>query len=284
MPHIDPSKLAQYLGLIIIALLAATVLFFVVLYISSVFRFILFESVVRRKCSIREGWNRWQTPGRRYFLWQLVFQFAFGIMFAILVGIPLGFAAIAGWLVHWREHLLPLILGGILLLICLATFALVAGVVHVMAKDFLVPVMALESLDFAEGWGRVLEMASLEKKSYAVYIVMKIALALGAALLFGILSVLVCLMFLIPVGLISVAAIMMAKSAGIGWNVFTVTAAIVAGSIALAVLLYLISLVSVPAIVFFPAYSIYFFSSRYPALAAFLNPPSPLPPQAPASV
>jgi hypothetical protein len=49
-------------------------------------------------------------------------------------------------------------------------------------------------------------------------------------------------------------------------------------------LLYVFSLVSVPVIVFFPAYSIYFFAARYPALEAMLHPvaapqePPPLPP------
>ncbi|MGB2834648.1 MAG: hypothetical protein WBC30_03385, partial [Candidatus Sulfotelmatobacter sp.] len=38
--------------------------------------------------------------------------------------------------------------------------------------------------------------------------------------------------------------------------------------------LYVVSLISVPVIVFFPAYSIYFFAARYPALSAALYPPS----------
>ena len=58
----------------------------------------------------------------------------------------------------------------------------------------------------------------------------------------------------------------------------------------LAVLLYVIALISVPAIVFFPAYSIYFFASRYLPLDALLHPPpmaasvpplAPLPPPEP---
>jgi hypothetical protein len=41
-------------------------------------------------------------------------------------------------------------------------------------------------------------------------------------------------------------------------------------------LIYLIALVSVPATVFFPAYAIHFFASRYPNLNALLNPaPTP---------
>jgi hypothetical protein len=54
----------------------------------------------------------------------------------------------------------------------------------------------------------------------------------------------------------------------------------------LAVLFFVMSLISVPAIVFFPAYSIYFFASRYPPLDALLHPapppmvsPPPVPPQ-----
>ena len=42
--------------------------------------------------------------------------------------------------------------------------------------------------------------------------------------------------------------------------------------------LYLVSLLAVPAIVFFPAYAIYFFAARYQALSLALYPPSPTPP------
>jgi hypothetical protein len=45
----------------------------------------------------------------------------------------------------------------------------------------------------------------------------------------------------------------------------------VVGCILLGIFLYLVSLVSVPVIVFFPAYSIYFFAARYPRLSAILN-------------
>jgi hypothetical protein len=38
------------------------------------------------------------------------------------------------------------------------------------------------------------------------------------------------------------------------------------------------SLISVPVTVFFPAYSIYFFAARYPALSAVLYPAPPAPP------
>jgi hypothetical protein len=88
----------------------------------------------------------------------------------------------------------------------------------------------------------------------------------------------VLLILLIPVGGFGVIAVMVGKTAGLTWNVYTITLAIVVGCVVLAVLLYIVSLISVPAIVFFPAYSIYFFASRYPALDALLHPPPPIAP------
>jgi len=43
------------------------------------------------------------------------------------------------------------------------------------------------------------------------------------------------------------------------------------------------ALISVPAIVFFPAYSIYFFAARYPALGTALYPVPPAPQISPAT-
>jgi hypothetical protein len=107
---------------------------------------------------------------------------------------------------------------------------------------------------------------------------MKLVLAIGAAVAVGILGVIIVILLLIPFGGIGAIAVTAAKSAGFTWNVFTITAAIVAGSIFLLLVFYAVSLISVPVIVFFPAYSIYFFAARYPNLARVMYPPAPSPP------
>jgi hypothetical protein len=83
------------------------------------------------------------------------------------------------------------------------------------------------------------------------------------------------------VGALGVAVVLAGKAAGLSWNLYTITLAVVVGCILVAAILYLFALISVPAIVFFPAYSIYFFAARYPALSAALYPPPPAPPEAP---
>jgi hypothetical protein len=64
-----------------------------------------------------------------------------------------------------------------------------------------------------------------------------------------------------------------------GWNVTTISLAIIFGSLLFFLLIYLVALVCVPATVFFPAYAMYFLAARYPALDALLHPaPAPAPP------
>jgi len=72
------------------------------------------------------------------------------------------------------------------------------------------------------------------------------------------------------------------QAGGLTWNVFTITLAVVAGCIFLLVFFYAVALISVPVIVFFPAYAIYFFAGRYPQLGSLIYPPPPVPVPEPA--
>jgi len=278
-PGVNPVAFAGLIALLIVLAIVFWILF---LYVSSVMRFILFDSVIAKQCEIGHGWSRRHGAGLRYFVWQILFLFAMGVGLTVLVGIPAALALAAGWLQAPRQHIAPLILGGMLLFFVVMGFILLCLVVHVMTKDFVVPGMALENISAIEGWRRLLPMLQAEKGSYAGYIGMKIVMALGASVVVGIISFIVLLILLIPVGGFGVIAVMAGKTAGLTWNLYTITIVVVVGCVALFVILYVVSLISVPVIVFFPAYSIYFFASRYPALDALVHPPLPPPaPQAP---
>jgi hypothetical protein len=152
-------------------------------------------------------------------------------------------------------------------------------VIFVLTKDFVVPQMALENISAVEGWRRLWPMIQAEKGSYAGYIGMKIVMAIGAGIVVGIATLILGLIIAIPTVGLSILAVLTGQSAGLTWNAITITLAIVVGCVLLAIFLYLIALISVPVIVFFPAYSIYFFAARYPALSAVLYPAPPVPPQ-----
>ena len=266
-----------YASLIAVLIVAGVVLMVLFLYLSSVMRFVLFDSVVAKDCRIRDSWSRRQGPGRRYFVWQILLFLAWVVGLTILVGIPAGFAFAVGWLRAPKDHVIPLILGGMVLFFVVLVFVVAQLVVHVMTKDFVVPQMALEEITAIEGWRRLWPQIMTEKGGYAAYIGMKIVMAIGAAIILGVVSAIVVLLFLIPVGGLGAVAVIAGMAAGLTWNLYTITLAVVVGSLAIVLMLYVISLISVPAVVFFPAYAIYFFAARYPALEALLH-PSPPPP------
>jgi hypothetical protein len=274
LPRFDPMLYASLIAVLVVAGLVLLVLF---LYVSSVMRFVLFDSVVAKECRIREGWSRRQGPGVRYFFWQILLLLAWIVGLTILIGIPAGFAFLVGWLRAPKEHLIPLILGGMALFFVVLAFVVAQLVIHVMTKDFVVPQMALEEISAIEGWRRLWPQVKSEKGGYAAYIGMKIVMAIGAAVVIGIASAIVILLLLIPVGGLGAVAVLGGRAAGLTLNLYTITLLVVAASIAILLVLYAISLISVPAVVFFPAYSIHFFAARYPALGALLHPAPPPP-------
>jgi hypothetical protein len=92
--------------------------------------------------------------GGRLFLWQLAFLVVVLVVMTILIGVPAAIALAAGWLRNPKEHLVPLILGGMVLFLAVLAFVLAAAVVHVLTKDFVVPQMAIEDLTAFQAWCR----------------------------------------------------------------------------------------------------------------------------------
>jgi hypothetical protein len=292
-PHIDfpghfPGSIgagsagfdAALVAALITAVIATVAIGIILMYVSSVMRFVLFDSIVARECHIRWSWSRRLGPGWRYFVWKLLYLFVSLAGFAVVVGIPLAYAFAKGWLRHPKENLPPLVFGGIFLSLVLLFYLVVTAVILVLTKDFVIPQMALEDVGVMEGWRRLWAMIQAEAGAYVAYIAMKIVLAIVVGIIIGIVALILGLIFVVPTVGFSILAVLTGKAAGLTWNVYTITLAIVVGCILLGIFLYLVSLVSVPAIVFFPAYSIYFFAGRYPQLSAALysaSPASPLP-------
>jgi hypothetical protein len=274
-PGFPEINFAMLAGLIAVLVVAAFVLGLLLMYISSVMRFILFDSVLTKECRIRDGWGRRQGPGWRYFLWKLLYMLAmFGVLI-VVVGIPAGLAFAMGLLNDPKQHLAPLILGGLAVFFVAFLFMISMAVVYVLTKDFVVPQMALENIGAIEGWRRLWAMIKSEKGGYAGYVGMKIVLSIAASIILGMIGLILALIVLIPLAGLVIAAVLAGKSAGMGFTVAAITLAVVGGAVLLALFLLLTSLISVPAIVFFPAYSIYFFAGRYPALGAALYPAPP---------
>lgn len=268
MPGID---MALLLGLIGVAIVAGLAIGTILMYVSSVMRFILFDSVIARECHIRAGWSRRLDAGWRYFAWKFVYFLVFLLIVGTLIGGPLAWAISEKWYYDPKAHLPALIACGAVIFAVLLFLGLITAVVMVLTKDFVVPQMALEDIGAVEGWRRLWPMMKSEMGAYIAYVAMKIVLAVVVGALIAIASVIVSLIYAVPAVMLGLLAVFGGKAAGMVWTPATIALAVAMGCVLLAGFLYVVSLISVPAIVFFPAYSIYFFAGRYPPLAAAVS-------------
>ena len=271
-----------FLG-IALALFLVLVLVIVFTYINSRMRFVLFDSIVEGECRIRDSWSRRGTPAFRYFLFQIAVVLSAFASLGVLIGVPalLGFGM--GLFENPRQHILALVLGGLIVGILFLTWLIAFILLQVLTKDFIVPQMALDDVTAPEAWRRLWNMMSAEKVGYAGYLGLKVALSLAAGIVLGIVTLLAVLVILIPVGGFGVITVLGGRAAGLTWNPLTIAIAIVVGAIVVLALILITSLISVPVIVFFPAYSIYFFAGRFPRLHTLLNPDPSAAPEFPSS-
>jgi hypothetical protein len=263
----DLSALAQYLWLIALAVVAVLLLIVVFLAIGSVFRFILYQAVVERRCAIGPAWRRWLPAGLRFFLWQLVLLVATLVLIGAAIGMPLWFAYQRGWFSEPSGHVSDFLFMALAIVPFVMFVALTASVLRVLANDFAVPVMAVEDVGVVDAWRRARQRVVTSRKEIAVYLLVKILLAIAAAIGFGILGIVAMILLVIVCGIPVLLVALGLAAAGVGWNVFTIGLTAVAGIAFFVAVCGLMALIAVPRTVFFVAFSQHFVADRYPALA-----------------
>ena len=270
------EQIQPYTGWIVVGVVLALAVMFLWIYSDCVYRFILLDAVVSGQCRLRGGWRRWRAAGRRYFLWVVAYGFGAFAVVGLVAGVPVLLAYRAGWFEHPDQNVGALIGGGILLALLVIALVAVLAIIDMLGRDFLVPVMAFEEVGALEGWEHLLAMMGAEKSAYAVYVLMKIVLAMAAAIIFAILNLIVILVLLIPLGLLGLAGYLIGSGLGITWNISTELLVAAVGLLAIAGILYVVGFVYAPALVFFQSYTVEFFAPRYGPLGSKI-PPASLP-------
>jgi hypothetical protein len=224
---------------------------------------------------LKGSWRRWERFGRSFFFWSIGLAAVIWIADALIVGVPIALAWRAGVFHHPGEHLPLLILGGGALLLVMIVFSICGAVVGLLAKDFCIPIMAMENVGVLDAWRRLRPLLESQKSAYVLYILMKIVLAMASAIIFGIITVVVMVFVLIVLAIAGLIVFLIGKAAGLGFNLATISILVVLGGVILTGIFYLVALVSTPAMVFFQSYTIHFFGSRYSALGEVLFAPRP---------
>jgi hypothetical protein len=269
--------LADYAHLFVIIIGIIIVLALIFLYLFCRFRFVLFDAVVTGQPSIGRGWRKYASQANRYFGFWLAFRMVeWGVVF-LIVGMPLLRAYKNG--VFNGDNSLPVFLElfGSIALGAIAA-SIVFAVVSTLAKDFVMPVLALDDFALGDAWSAVWRVVASEPGAWAAYLGLKLLCAIGASIFFFIAFFVAMLpatlLIGIPTAVLVVIGVLVFKAAG---AVAGIIVFCLAGLVAAAGLFCVVLILTAPIAVFFASYAFYFFGGRYPKLAALLW-PQPVPP------
>jgi hypothetical protein len=259
--------------LIVIATLLAAGLVAGLLYLRSVFRFVLVDAILHREVCVRASLRETRRLGRSYFRWLLVA--VIGISLALIAGGAAAFpylraAAAAGL----RSVAFWVVLAAILL--ADVAVGLAAGLVIVLTDDFVVPIMYAEQLPVFAAWRKLASKLKTEPGPFTAYVFIRFGVAVitSVAMLF--------LLFPLLVGLFSGAIItgtlvvLALHLLGLiwTWNPFTIAVSASGLAVVIGLLLAVLSVVGMPAQVLIQDFGLCFIASRFPSVGALL-PSSP---------
>lgn len=166
----------------------------VALFVSSVFEFIYYRSLLDEKVEIRENFSNNLSRGARYFNFRVLYTM--GLL--ILTGIGIGFAALNPLLI------IPLILALIPVAPLLYAF-------ETLVHDFVLLEMLQEEEKFMDALSKVYGYVRENTKETALYLVARIAVTLLAATAVGLGTFLVLMVLAIPMMFIGLVFYMVSE-------------------------------------------------------------------------
>src|SRR5215472_6877296 len=272
------AQFAGFMALLMIVLALALVFSLIFTYLSSRFRFILFDTVVSGEVQVGRGWYGFSDQGTRYFGFWLIYRLLSWAAAGFIVGLPVWQAYKRG-LFEGNQPLSEFL--GLLASVALGllAFALVSAIITTLVKDFVMPLMALDDLPVGAAFSQMWRYVTAEPGPWAGYFGLKFVLAIATGIGLGVVGVLAYLalfaVLAIPAAaLIAVGVLVMKASMAVGTVIFVLTGL---GVVAASSCLFLC--LAAPVSVFFAAYAFYFFGGRYPKLGELLWPPAAPTPQ-----
>jgi hypothetical protein len=255
----------QYPSLIYLVVVLALTLGLGLLYLRSMFRFMLVDALVKKVVAPGRAWAALRPQGESYFWWLLGTLVGLASVFSLLVIVALpGLQAApsSGPGRLFTAASLALILAFIVLL------GLAVGLLIMLTDDLVVPLMYAGRSRLPAAWRELWQKMRHDPASFAVYILLRFVLSVGVSV--GV------LLFLVPllVGLFS-AAIILTAGVVLGlhwmgltwvWNLSTISLALAASALFSAVLIGLLAAVGMPGQAFLQDFSLRFIAARTPAL------------------
>jgi hypothetical protein len=253
--------------LTILAIVLALGIVLAWLYLRSVFRFVLVDSIFRTDVLLGPSWTGLRPLGQSYFFWLVGMLAVLGITFSVVVvAVYPYFQASAS---RGTPSLVPSLLL-VALLVSIVLAGLAVALLVVLTDDLVVPLMYAQKTSLARAWREVARAMRAEPAPFAVYLLLRLALAIGIGVAVLFVLFLVLLSFFSAAIIVAALVVLILRVLGLGWvwNPSTILLAVAALFLLSSLLLILLSVVGMPGQVFFQEFGIHFIASRFPPLEA----------------
>jgi hypothetical protein len=167
-------------------LLLVTVLWLVLLWLSSRGKFMFLAGVARNRSEVVAPWRESADLGNSLMLWRVGYAVVFSVLFVVLLA--------AGGTVLWLawgqlSALVGTAIGCGLLVVALGLTGLL---VSLALDDFVVPLMYRYQLKATAAWGYFLSLLGLHAKGFLLYVVMRVLIGCAVGVLLVTLTLLTC--------------------------------------------------------------------------------------------
>ena len=186
---------AVWLPLILLAIMFGVAFAVLLLWVTSRFKFIFLEGVVRGRAEIVEPWKRHESIGNSLFLWRLCFGLA--CVIGVVAVMVVFFAPAAG--LSFNDALAGLsVAAGFFGVLGLIAFGIVAAYVALVTESFVVPIMYRYELNVLDAWRALLPWLKARPAHFVVYGLFVLMLAVLFAVFFSIFCMLTCCTAALP--------------------------------------------------------------------------------------
>ena len=186
---------AVWLPFVAIGIMVALGFAVLLLWITSRFKFIFLDNLIRNRAEITEPWTRHQALGNSLFLWRLCFTLAcvVGVFLVMLVF----FAPAAGF--SFNDALAGLsVAAGVFGTLGLVIFGVAAACVALLTESFVIPVMYRYEMKVVDAWLAFLPWLKTRPLNFVVYALFVLMLALVFSVFFSVFCVMTCCMAAVP--------------------------------------------------------------------------------------
>lgn len=238
-------------------------------WISSIFQFIFIENLAENHFMIKIPFIKHKEKGTSYFIFSLSLGFIFLILLGLFVGLPSILFYKAGFFANPNHNIIPLLIGGLYLILFIILFAITASIIFVLCLDFVLPLMYLKDTGIIEAWKSFLPLLSAKKIPIFFYILAKIVISIARFLIQFFIGIVIVLIWLIPNLVLALFLYLIAVALGLTWTTITIIICSIIFLISIILLNYLMCMAILPIEVFVRAFSLDYLGRLWPEYRVF---------------